>query len=98
MPLRPVRFCREGAPRAHSSLVSPLSPPPFKHDRGAGASGHQPKYSAACVHPVGVLACKGATGRATNLLTQNIFLLPLTTTTSPASKSAAMLSGLSVAG
>src|SRR4051794_38449364 len=43
-------------------------------------------------------ACKAATRPGTNLLTQNIFLLPLTTTTSPALSRFATSPGFSVAG
>ena len=50
------------------------------------------------LRPVYAFACKAASSRGTNLLTQNIFLLPLTTTTSPARSSATIFSGSSVAG
>src|SRR5215813_6072413 len=43
-------------------------------------------------------ACRAATRRGTNLFTQNIFLLPLTTTTSPPRSRLATCCGSSVAG
>ena len=41
------------------------------------------------VRPVYAFACRAASSLGTNLLTQNIFLLPLTTTTSPLCSNAA---------
>src|SRR5206468_2026655 len=50
------------------------------------------------MRPVYAFACKAASSLGTNLFTQNIFLLPLTTTTSPSRSNAAICWGSSVAG
>src|SRR5215468_3111938 len=81
-----------------SSFLFELSPRKRVPRLLRGKPGFRPASRAGHAFPDHVLACKAATSLGTNLLIQNIFLLPLTTTTSPRRNRLATSCGSRLAG